>query len=60
MVRRARVAELHAGKERGAGALAEEIEKIVARCLDELRTQEYVVVNVVHADRQRPMGIVTL
>src|SRR5882762_4267685 len=56
MVRSARVAEIHSGKERGAGALAEEIEKIVARDLDELRTQEYVVVNVIHADRQRPHG----
>src|SRR6266850_6253125 len=52
MVGRAGVAELHAGKERGTGALAEEIEKIIARGLDKLRAQEYVVVNVVHADRQ--------
>src|SRR5467141_2643297 len=56
MIRSARVAEIHAGKERGAGALADEIEKIVARGLNELRTQEYVVVNVIHADRQRPHG----
>src|SRR5882762_981842 len=51
MIRSARVAEIHAGKERGTGALADEIEKIVARGLNELRTQEYVVVNVIHADR---------
>jgi len=56
MVRRPRVAELHTRKKVALVLLADEIEKIIARRLDKLRTQEHVVVNVVHADRQRPHG----
>jgi hypothetical protein len=39
-----------------AGALAKDVEKIIASRLDELRAQEYVVVDVIHSDRQRPHG----
>src|ERR1700694_2178724 len=55
-VRSSRGAQLDPRKVGSAGALANYVEKISASRLDELGAQEYVVVDVIHADRQRAHG----
>ncbi len=55
-IRPSRGARLHAGKMHGTGALADQVEEVIAGRLDELRAEEDVVMNIVDADRQRPHG----
>ncbi len=62
-VRSSRGAQLDPRKVGAAGALANDVEKIFAGRLDEPGTEEYVVVDVIDADGQRPHGdcdVVTL
>ncbi len=53
-VRPARRARLHARGLGGIGVLPDEIEEIIAGGLNKLGAEENVVVNIVHADGQRP------
>src|SRR5260370_7398867 len=48
--------KLDARKVGAAGALGKNVEKIIASRLHKLRAQEYIVVDVIHADRQRSHG----
>ncbi len=53
-VHRPGVAELDARKVGAAGVLADEVEEVVARHLNEFGAEEHVVVDVVHPDGERP------
>jgi hypothetical protein len=49
-------AQLGTGNIGAFGVLADEVEEVFARGLDEPGAQEHIVVDVVHADGQRPHG----
>jgi len=56
VVRPSRGTQLDPWEIGAAGLLANHVEEIVAGRLDEPGAQEYVVVDVIHTDRQRPHG----